>query len=68
MLDADGAAVVERERVGEVIEAARRRIQSEEAKRSQFESGQLLTAREVLRFSFGVSSAASARARTARSS
>jgi 4-hydroxy-4-methyl-2-oxoglutarate aldolase len=41
VLDADGAAVVESERVEEVLEAARDRAQRERAKRVKLEAGEL---------------------------
>jgi 4-hydroxy-4-methyl-2-oxoglutarate aldolase len=41
VLDADGAVVVERERVDEVLTAARGRAERERAKRAKLEAGQL---------------------------
>jgi 4-hydroxy-4-methyl-2-oxoglutarate aldolase len=41
VLDADGAAVVERERIGEVLAAARERAERERVKREQLEAGAL---------------------------
>jgi 4-hydroxy-4-methyl-2-oxoglutarate aldolase len=41
VLDADGAVVVERERVGEVLAAARERAKRERAKRAQLREGAL---------------------------
>ncbi len=41
VLDADGVAVVEYERVPEVLEASRRRAEAERVKRSEFEAGAL---------------------------
>ncbi|MBV9421336.1 MAG: 4-carboxy-4-hydroxy-2-oxoadipate aldolase/oxaloacetate decarboxylase [Solirubrobacterales bacterium] len=41
VLDADGAAVVERERLDEVLEASRRRGEDERVKRSKLEAGAL---------------------------
>ena len=41
VLDADGAAVVEHERVDEVLEASRRRAEDERSKRASFEAGAL---------------------------
>jgi 4-hydroxy-4-methyl-2-oxoglutarate aldolase len=41
VLDADGAVVVERERVEEVLEAARRRAEREREKRAKLEAGAL---------------------------
>ena len=41
VLDADGAVVVERERVDEVLAAARARAEKERAKRAQLEAGAL---------------------------
>lgn len=41
VLDADGAAVVEHERLGEVLEASRRRSDAERVKRSKLEAGEL---------------------------
>jgi 4-hydroxy-4-methyl-2-oxoglutarate aldolase len=41
VLDADGVAVVERERVDEVLDAARARAESERVKRRQLEAGAL---------------------------
>jgi 4-hydroxy-4-methyl-2-oxoglutarate aldolase len=41
VLDADGAAVVERERIDEVLEAARARADHERAKRGKLEAGAL---------------------------
>lgn len=41
VLDADGCAVVPRERVGEVLEAARARAEKERAKRAKLEAGEL---------------------------
>jgi 4-hydroxy-4-methyl-2-oxoglutarate aldolase len=41
VLDADGAAVVESERVNEVLEASLQREQAEAAKRPRLEAGEL---------------------------
>ena len=41
VLDADGAVVVERERVQEVLEAARERAERERVKRAKLEAGEL---------------------------
>jgi 4-hydroxy-4-methyl-2-oxoglutarate aldolase len=41
VLDVDGAAVVEAERVEEVLEAARERAQREQSKRAKLEAGEL---------------------------
>jgi 4-hydroxy-4-methyl-2-oxoglutarate aldolase len=41
VLDADGAAVVERERVDDALEASRRRAEDERVKRAGFEAGTL---------------------------
>jgi 4-hydroxy-4-methyl-2-oxoglutarate aldolase len=41
VLDADGAAVVERDRLEEVLEASRRRAEAERAKRAKLEAGAL---------------------------
>ena len=41
MLDADGAVVVERERVEEVLAAARAREEREREKRAKLEAGEL---------------------------
>ena len=41
VLDADGAVVVERERVEEVLEAARERAERERVKRAKLEAGEL---------------------------
>jgi 4-hydroxy-4-methyl-2-oxoglutarate aldolase len=41
VLDADGAAVVARERVGEVLEAARAREEKERVKRAKLQAGEL---------------------------
>jgi 4-hydroxy-4-methyl-2-oxoglutarate aldolase len=41
VLDADGAAVVEAERVGEVLEASRTREDNERVKRVRLQNGEL---------------------------
>jgi 4-hydroxy-4-methyl-2-oxoglutarate aldolase len=41
VLDADGVAVVEQERVGEVLEAARERLERERVKREKLQAGAL---------------------------
>jgi 4-hydroxy-4-methyl-2-oxoglutarate aldolase len=41
VLDADGAAVVARERVGEVLDAARAREEKERVKRAKLQAGEL---------------------------
>ena len=41
VLDADGAAVVERERVDEVLEASRARAENERVKRAKLQQGAL---------------------------
>jgi 4-hydroxy-4-methyl-2-oxoglutarate aldolase len=41
VLDADGAAVVEQERVAEVLEGARRREENERVKRAKLQDGAL---------------------------
>ena len=41
MLDADGAVVVQREHVAEVLEAARARAEREREKRAKLEAGEL---------------------------
>ena len=41
MLDADGAAVVEQERVGEVLEGALKREENERVKREKLQAGEL---------------------------
>jgi 4-hydroxy-4-methyl-2-oxoglutarate aldolase len=41
VLDADGAVVVQRERVAEVLEAARERAEREREKRAKLEAGEL---------------------------
>jgi 4-hydroxy-4-methyl-2-oxoglutarate aldolase len=41
VLDADGVAVVESERVGEVLEASRQRAEREEVKRAKLKDGEL---------------------------
>jgi 4-hydroxy-4-methyl-2-oxoglutarate aldolase len=41
VLDADGVAVVESERVGEVLEASRQRAEREEVKREKLQGGEL---------------------------
>ena len=41
VLDADGAVVIERERVDEVLEASRRRAAAEEVKRAKLQAGEL---------------------------
>ena len=41
MLDADGAVVVEKERIDEVLAAARDRAERERVKRAKLEAGEL---------------------------
>jgi 4-hydroxy-4-methyl-2-oxoglutarate aldolase len=53
VLDADGVVVVERERLGEVLESSRERAERERVKRSRLEAGELSWEIDGLRERFG---------------